>query len=308
MDNICHTLVGGAMARAGFDRRTPLATATMMIGANFPDIDVVAVPFGVQLSVRRGVTHGVLALIVLPFVLAGLMVLWDRHVRRRRDPSLAPAVPRQLLLLSAISMLTHPVLDGMNSYGMRWLMPFLDRWYYFDSLFIIDPWLWAALGAGYWLSRGGRVRPARLALASSAVYIVAMMALTVVARSAVIRRESPGLGLAAPQLMVAPVPANPFARQIVLEQQGEYRVGRYAFLDGGLRMTGTIPINRGHPAVAQARRDPDVQRFLRWARFPFFVVTPSGTESTVHVVDARYSTGIAGSWASITVGVPAGQR
>ena len=39
-------MVGAALAEAGLKRRTPLASATLMIGANFPDIDVVAVPLG----------------------------------------------------------------------------------------------------------------------------------------------------------------------------------------------------------------------------------------------------------------------
>ena len=43
-------------------------------------------------------------------------------------------------------MLTHPVLDWLNNYGIRLLMPFSPRWFYGDAVFIIDPWLWLALG------------------------------------------------------------------------------------------------------------------------------------------------------------------
>src|SRR5918999_1704760 len=152
MDNVCHTLVGAALAEAGLKRRTALGAATLMIGANFPDIDVVAVPFGHGVDFRRGWTHGVLALAVLPFVLTGIMLAWDRWVAARSAARAGAARPRAdsraLLLLSAISILTHPTLDWMNEYGMRWLMPFSGRWFYGDALFIIDPWLWAALGLG----------------------------------------------------------------------------------------------------------------------------------------------------------------
>src|SRR5882672_6520881 len=133
MDNLTHTLVGAALAEAGLKRRTALGAATLMIGANFPDIDVVAVPLGVGIEVRRGVTHGFLALAILPFVLAGIMLLWDRHVRRRRLPDAAPAEFRQLTILAAVAIATHPTLDFMNTYGMRWLMPFVDKWYYADG-------------------------------------------------------------------------------------------------------------------------------------------------------------------------------
>jgi inner membrane protein len=43
-------------------------------------------------------------------------------------------------------VLSHPTLDWLNNYGMRWLMPFDGRWFYGDALFIIDPWVWLVLG------------------------------------------------------------------------------------------------------------------------------------------------------------------
>ena len=64
MDNICHTLVGAALAEAGLKRRTALGSATLMIAANFPDIDVIAVPLGHSLGFRRGITHGIPALVI----------------------------------------------------------------------------------------------------------------------------------------------------------------------------------------------------------------------------------------------------
>src|SRR3712207_1244854 len=163
MDNVCHTLVGAALAEAGLKRRTALGTATLMIGANFPDIDVLAVPLGHGVDFRRGWTHGVLALLILPVLLTAIMLAWDRvvagHRARRADRQRAPAVASEVLVLSALSILTHPTLDWMNEYGMRWLMPFDGRWFYGDTLFIIDPWLWAALGLGVALrSEEGRCR------------------------------------------------------------------------------------------------------------------------------------------------------
>src|SRR5918999_2998792 len=199
MDNVCHTLVGAALAEAGLKRRTALGAATLMIGANFPDIDVLAVPFGHSVDFRRGWTHGVLALVVLPFVLTAMMLAWDRWIaapRAVRHGIERPraGVPRELLLLSAISVLTHPTLDWMNEYGMRWLMPFSGRWFYGDMLFILDPWLWAALGLGVALARRAGARPARAALAASAAYVVAMVALGAASRR-VARRELAAQGL-----------------------------------------------------------------------------------------------------------------
>jgi len=41
----------------------------------------------------------------------------------------------------------------MNTYGIRLLMPFDERWFYGDTLFIIDPWIWLVLAAGVLLAR-----------------------------------------------------------------------------------------------------------------------------------------------------------
>jgi hypothetical protein len=42
MDPLAHTLFGASMAEAGLKRKTALATATLIIGANIPDVDAVA--------------------------------------------------------------------------------------------------------------------------------------------------------------------------------------------------------------------------------------------------------------------------
>ena len=72
MDNLCHTLVGAALAQSGLKRRTPLATATLLVAANLPDADVISLAWGstTGLGFRRGWTHGVLALSLWTFVLA----------------------------------------------------------------------------------------------------------------------------------------------------------------------------------------------------------------------------------------------
>jgi inner membrane protein len=306
LDNLCHTLVGAALARAGLGRGTPLAAATAMIGANFPDIDVVAVPFGVQLTVRRGATHGILALVVLPFVLAGLMLLYDRHVRRRRAPDAPPAVPVQLLIVAAVSILTHPTLDWMNTYGMRWLMPFENRWFYGDNLFIIDLWLWVVLGLGVYLARRqDATRPARIALMVAATYVVAMMGISAIARRDVARRLDVG-SIARSRVMVSAGPVNPLARGFVVVDGDRYRYGDYTVLGRRVREngSGTMRLSTDDPVIAEARQADEVQRFLSWARFPYYVVSRDRNATEVRIGDARYGPTSATGWASVSIVLP----
>ncbi len=154
MDPIAHTFTGAALAASGLRKITPLATATLLIGANVPDVDIVVSYAGeyASLAHRRGWTHGVLAWLVLPFLLTGAMLLWDRLVRRRRWPDADPANGRALLLVSALAVLTHPALDWLNNYGIRLLMPFDGRWFYGDAVFIVDPWMWLLAGGACFLA------------------------------------------------------------------------------------------------------------------------------------------------------------
>ena len=179
MDPLTHTLFGASLAATDLGRKTRLATPALIIGANLPDVDVLSYFRGgdFALGFRRGWTHGVLALVVLPALLAGLLWLWDKR-RGRRDLERKPLAPGWLLGLSYFACLTHPCLDWLNNYGMRWWMPFRDTWYYGDSVFIMDPWLWLVLGTGWLIGR----KPARgtaigaVATATLVVWLVASRA------------------------------------------------------------------------------------------------------------------------------------
>jgi inner membrane protein len=295
MDNLTHTLVGAAMAEAGLKKRTALGAATLMIGANFPDIDVLALFFPGSIDVRRGATHGFLALAILPFALAWLMRLYDRKVRLRRDPTVVPADVRQLTLLSALAIWTHPTLDFMNIYGMRWLMPFVNKWFYADALFIVDIYILVALGgAVWWARRAQRTRPARVALVALAGYVMAMLAITQIGRNQVSAQ------LSTYRFMLGPVAVTPWIRTLIVDRGSQYQLGEWSF-SGGLKLGGTVlkgDTGADREAVILARAHPDARPFLRWSRFPVYRVTRDGPTTVVHMEDMRYP---GASWASATV-------
>lgn len=172
MDPLAHTLLGATLAETGLKKKTTLAAGTLIIGANIPDIDAVAmlVSSDYALQVRRGWTHGILAMIVWPFLLTGLMLAFDwlRHWRTRRKgrrkdhlqqrdrppgSSSLPLRSGMLLALAFLAVWSHPLLDWLNTYGIRLLMPFSDSWFYGDTLFIIDPWVWLLTGAAVVLAQ-----------------------------------------------------------------------------------------------------------------------------------------------------------
>ncbi len=308
MDNICHTLVGAALAESGLKRRTALGTATLMIAANFPDIDVIAVPLGHSLGFRRGMTHGLPALVILPFVLTGLMLLWHR-LRGRGVPDPAP---RALLFLSAIGILTHPILDWMNTYGMRWLMPLDPSWSYADTLFIVDPWILLALGWGVWLSRRRQrhglqvfsMLPARVAIILVVLYVAAMGIITVHARTVAVASLRQR-GITPDALVLDPVFADGTRRRVIYRWNDAYHVAWMRVLPVAAmgEPTVAIPLNQGHPAVAPAAATAAGREYLSWSRLPYYVIEEAPGTTWVSMGDARYTLNARSSWAAVRIPV-----
>ena len=347
MDPIAHTFTGAVLAATGLHRCTPLATAALVLGANAPDVDVLAYFAGryEALAFRRGWTHGILALAAWPFLLAGLLTLFDRCARLRR-PGTRPARAGPLLALCALAVATHPTLDWLNNYGMRWLMPFDGQWSYGDALFIVDLWLWLGLGgvlflkhsrakpslicwSAFWLfatylvlASNERIpqaaqavwlagltafvaaralgfaapareaaleRTARIAVGCTAFYIAALLAAGVEARAAV-RTALLAEGIDAVEVMVAPMPANPFAGDVVAATSDAYHVGRWRWLsEPRFERVERIARAPEDPVFRAAAAAADARRFLAWSRFPYVEVeaAPDG-ERTVQFLDARY--------------------
>ncbi len=326
MDNVCHTLAGAALAESGLARRTALGYATLLIGANLPDLDVLAFLGGplAVLEWRRGWSHGIVALGVLPFLLVASMLLIDRVSQRMRRAVIPSEVRAgQLLLLAFVAIASHPVLDTLNTYGVRWLIPWRSDWSYGDTLFIVDPWVWLALGAGVWISRRRRQArernvvpevPARRALLFTACYVAIMAAANIASRRIAVRE----LGSAHPgpvrSLMSAPVVANPFARQVVFEQEDAYRVAPFSWLSSprnDLAAIRTFPATPpSHPAISAAAATTVGRRFLGWARFPSFSIDSSAAGYVVHIVDLRYALrpGVRFGSVSVNVGTGAAPR
>lgn len=307
MDNLTHTLVGATLGRAGLAPRTAGGMAALMISANIPDLDVLGLPFGWNLAFRRGVTHGVPALLLWPIVVTVLVVGWYRW-RRPSDP--APD-PRQLMLLSAVGAASHPLLDWFNSYGMRWLMPLRDTWWYGDTWFIVDPWVLGVLAFALLGSRPNRDgvrprRPAQLAMAAVAIYAVVMGIGSAVGRRHV-AVELERLGFDPPRaIMVTPVAANSLQRQVVIDDGEAYHLGTLS-LAAGLRLdpADRIVTEMATVDTAVLAADRQASQFLYWARFPFARVHQEGDTTVTQLDDARYSDGSRRSFAWTEVRSPA---
>jgi inner membrane protein len=288
MDNLCHTLVGAACGEAGLKRRTRFGNATLMIAANMPDVDVLVFATDLpSVAFRRGWTHGILAQILLPIALTGVLYVVDRWRPSRGAERLHVG---WVLALSYLGVISHVLLDLMNNYGVRLLMPFDGRWFYGDTLFIIDPWMWLALGLGVWFARRhARPAPARAALLLVALYVGAMYVGARAARDTVLRAWETQRGSLPASLMVGPVPVSPFSRVLIVDTGSSYVTGTFTWLSRRVTFDPEeIPKGADNPRVTEARDARAVRAFLVWSRFPVWTVEMTAGGAVVSVRDMRF--------------------
>ncbi|MGB3739417.1 MAG: metal-dependent hydrolase [Pontixanthobacter sp.] len=290
MDNLTHSLVGALIGQTGLKRKTGLAMPALIIGANLPDVDAACFFWldGVEhLAFRRGITHGPIAMVLLPLILAGLLHWFDRWQAKRgkRPDTRLPVSFKWLFLLAFIGCLTHPALDWLNVYGIRLLEPFSSTWFYGDTLFIIDVWLWGLMGFATWWSlrqekRGGKWRKTgRQALAIALAYIGVNAYISI-----------PG-GLYTDeqvfQTVSSPLPFAFWNRELIIEME---RPGYYTWSTeyGPPLRQKPILICRFDPDAllksATTNKD-DVAAFLFWSRMPF---AERAADGSVLLRDARF--------------------
>ncbi len=284
MDNLTHSLAGAVLGQMGLKKKTGLGMATLIIAANIPDIDAFATVLGgyQHLAIRRGITHGPLAMLILPIILAAIMIGFDGWQERRgtRPADRLPVHRGWLLALAYIGTLSHPALDYLNNYGIRLLEPITDTWVYGDTLFIIDIWVWAALGIALWMSlrRERRAianwhRPANAAFVIVFAYIVANGLISNRAEHITHEKIAEKRGKPAELVVANNIPVYFWAREMEWRGQGEIGSG-YFDLTAGDNM---LVLNDDARSDGMAEIDwqkvmaenDDARAFLFWSRMPF---------------------------------------
>ena len=138
------------MGRAGLNRKTALATATLTLAAEAADLDVLS-RFGGSafgLNHHRGFTHSFLGVPLVAAVVVGFIyLLWRLRGRKTRNPNLAPRWGL-LFAYACLAGLSHILLDFTNNYGVRPFWPFSERWISWDIVFIVEPVLLIVLTLG----------------------------------------------------------------------------------------------------------------------------------------------------------------
>ncbi len=304
MDNITHSLTGLALSRTGLNRFCPRALLLLVLSANAPDIDVVAVSAGPlrYLELHRGYSH---SLLCLP-LMAAFSVLVVAAIYRQKLPWM------RAWLLACAGVGSHLLLDWTNSYGIRLLLPFSSRWFHLDLNSLYDGWIWAALAfAAIWpfFSRlvskeiGARAPTGK----ASAIFALCFLVLFDTARAVLHARAVGQLTTrlyddASPiQAAALPEPFTPLRWTGIVETERDYRTIDIDTLGQLLPQNAEIfykpPLT---PTLKSAAATKPFRYFLYFARFPVWseetMAADSDLRKRLDLTDLRFGVPGAGSF------------
>jgi len=306
LEPITHFLTGACLARTGFNRKTALATATMTLAAEAPDIDILGnlknPVFG--FAHHRGFTHSFLGLVLVQAVVLGLIYfIWRIRGRKIKDPNLPP---RWGLLFgfAYIAGLTHILLDFTNNYGVRPFWPFWEKWYSWDIVFILEPILWVLLVGGLVVpglfslindeigvrSKGPH---GRLAASLALLGMVALWGLRDYEHRRAVNTLQSRIYAGVDPIRVSAYPywLNPFRWYAVVETQDFFATMLVdssipeADPQGRMRIQ---PKPEETPVTLAAKQSYLGRVYLDWAKYPITETEPSGPGYVVRFRDLRY--------------------
>ena len=198
-----------------------------------------------------------------------------------------------LVLLAYLATLTHPFLDLLTTYSVQLFSPLSSAWYHADALFIIDIWVWLLLAVAIGVSKRRerlglewRTVP-QMAIVALLAYVGANLAISQVA-VAKVRSIDPK----SEAIFASPPPVLSWRRDMVWRDGASYCRASFDPLGEGFRPGSCAPSNMGNPIVREAiRRDPRLQKFLKWSILPQAAVSKSRCAIRVSIGDARYGEG-----------------
>jgi len=283
MDNLTHTLVGLMMARGGVAGNTVRGAGMMMLAANAPDVDAITWFDRVNyLDYHRSYTHA--------FALAPVVALLPLVLARVK-------FTRRAYLAALAAVLTHPLLDWTNPYGIQLYLPFSKQRTMLDFINVIDPWIWLILLTGAFLPvlwslrgsgpSGGTKR--RIAVAAL-VALVGYESMRFSAHAKAVEIMQAGLYDGAPPTRVLAVPAgiSPFVWRGVVETGDTVRVLPVS-LRGDFDPTAGRVFQQAPPgpAIDAAKRTPAFQVLQRFSRAQFWKTTAVEGGTRVELIDLR---------------------
>lgn len=297
------------MSRAGLNRTTGLATLTLTLAAESPDIDIVAYFRGsvTGFAHHRGFTHTLIGMPVMAGATVALVYGIYRLMKSRgRAPAQAPKW-KLLFLYSMLAVLVHIFQDFTNNYGVRPFSPFYPKWYSSDLVFIVDPLMLIALLCGLFLpglinlvtEEMGEKKPQFRGRGGAITALICLSVLIFVrwiehgravdALTSVTYRNEDPLRVSA-----YPNPLNLFSWNGVVETRDFFEMLPVNSLSGALGSQNESAVRykpEETPATLAAKRSRLGRVYLDWAQYPLVetIGRPHEKEFLVQFEDLRFA-------------------
>ncbi len=157
MDPITHSLAGATIYNLGFRRKAALWV--LLLASITPDFDYITRFWGLDIFLRyhRGITHGILALFVVPLFL-GILFGYKRGFL-------------YYLFIAFLGYAGHLFMDLTSQYGTRILSPLDWEQYSLDLTFIVDPYITLGLLLSVILCKMNKKRSVTIALITIFLFI-----------------------------------------------------------------------------------------------------------------------------------------
>ena len=286
MEPITHFLTGACLGRAGLNRKTALATLTLTLAAEAPDLDVLSRIKGPAFGFahHRGFTHSFVGVPIDAAVVAGFVYLiWSLRGRKIKNPNLPPRWGL-LFLYACLAGLSHILLDFTNNYGVRPFWPFSEKWYSWDIVFIFEPIMFSLLVLGLitpsvlsLISRetgaSSRGRRARFAATAALIAAVLLWALRDVEHRRAVGALAARTYQNAEPIRVSAYPAlaDPFRWYGVVETRAFFVLAPVDSLGPHLDPDGQLKIrykSEETPVTLAAKKSYLGRVYLDWAKYP----------------------------------------
>lgn len=162
MDPLTHAVIGlGVAAVTGETSLVSPVTIGAVVGAMSPDIDVIAKYWGdyKYLKHHRGITHSIPSVVGLSIAISGVLFgIFSGHSFM------------SIFIATLLGTLSHTFFDGLNSYGVKPLLPFKDKKYLGSLIMLYDPVI-TVLSIGLFVSNIDAMYKGVIGIGTIAIYL-----------------------------------------------------------------------------------------------------------------------------------------
>jgi inner membrane protein len=313
MEPVTHALTSIALGRAGLNKLTRAATPMLLVSGLIADVDWVTRLAGPLAFLRghRTVTHSLVGTVVIVAAVTAASCLVGRKYPKFAVEML-PAV-----VICAIGAGAHLLLDLLNSYGVKLLWPFSEKWYAWDLAYAVDFWILFFLLAGLLVPELFRLvleeigsRPKLRGRQRGAIAGLALVLLVVAGRASAHQRALALLdsrdyrGQTPLEAQAFPRPSNPLLWSGVVETDNAVFNLEVPLLPGRVFDPELADVHyKPQPTVTlkNAVASATAVEFLSFARIPLASVQPDGDGFEVRLRDMRFQSELAGQRGIVAV-------